>query len=167
VPIYVRAGAILPTRELEQWVGQLPENPVTINVYPGPDSEYVMYCDDRLTRAAELQGQYRTIRFRHRAIGNGQRITIDRLHDQFNPPEKFYFVALPGTPHPTSVTADGQALQDLEALVPNNHNVDKVETAAKLLLASPVDAYYWNANIEVTFVKLYDNRANRTLDVVL
>ena len=34
VPIYVRAGAILPFCALEQWVGQLSPNPLTFNCYP-------------------------------------------------------------------------------------------------------------------------------------
>ncbi|NEP81579.1 MAG: alpha-glucosidase, partial [Okeania sp. SIO3B3] len=39
VPIFVRAGAIIPTIEVEQYVGQLnaegKPNPITLNVYPG------------------------------------------------------------------------------------------------------------------------------------
>ena len=55
-PTYVRAGAILPTIELEQYVGErnrsgLP-NPVTLNVYPGGHGEYTMYLDDGVSRSS-------------------------------------------------------------------------------------------------------------------
>ena len=50
VPVYIRAGAIIPTIELEQYVGQLnelgKENPITLNIYPGKNGEYTMYLDD-------------------------------------------------------------------------------------------------------------------------
>jgi len=47
VPIYVRSGAIIPTLELEQYVGELNQqgkpNPITLNIYPGQSGEYTMY----------------------------------------------------------------------------------------------------------------------------
>ena len=49
VPIYIRAGAILPMRELEQYVGELANNPLTINIYPGPDCTYQLYQDDGIS----------------------------------------------------------------------------------------------------------------------
>jgi alpha-glucosidase len=68
VPIYVRAGAIIPTLELEQYVGQLnvlnQPNPLTLNIYPvnlppeqdatpvGRRYEYVMYLDDGVSRSS-------------------------------------------------------------------------------------------------------------------
>jgi alpha-glucosidase len=77
VPIYVRASAIIPTLELEQYVGQLnalgQPNPITFNIYPvsslpGQDGmptskpyEYIMYLDDGVSRASAPQDapQYR------------------------------------------------------------------------------------------------------------
>ncbi|MEG5055515.1 MULTISPECIES: TIM-barrel domain-containing protein [unclassified Microcoleus] len=75
VPIYVRAGAIIPTIEVEQYVGErqanrekYPDgNPITINIYPGvytnqtDDEEqmrvdvrsiYFMYLDDGVSRSS-------------------------------------------------------------------------------------------------------------------
>ena len=45
-PMYVRAGAVIPMRELEQFVGRLNPNPVTFNIYPGPNNSTVLYQDD-------------------------------------------------------------------------------------------------------------------------
>jgi alpha-glucosidase len=36
VPVFVRGGAVLPLRELEQFIGQKPQVPLTLQVYPGP-----------------------------------------------------------------------------------------------------------------------------------
>jgi alpha-glucosidase len=149
VPIYIRAGAILPMRELEQYVGQLAQNPLTINVYPGPDSTYRLYQDDGITFDAEDKGTYRLTEISHRGIPGGQDIRVRRTSDKYTPPEPFYFVALPGTRHPSSVTVAGAPLRDVQS--PVN------------LAASTANAYYWNASIEVTFIKVFDTAADVTI----
>jgi alpha-glucosidase (family GH31 glycosyl hydrolase) len=46
MPLYVRAGAILPMDPVRQYVEQLVEEPTTLNVYTGSDGEFVLYEDD-------------------------------------------------------------------------------------------------------------------------
>jgi alpha-glucosidase/alpha-D-xyloside xylohydrolase len=46
MPIYVRAGAILPFDPVRQYVDELSEQPTTLRVYPGADGEAVLYEDD-------------------------------------------------------------------------------------------------------------------------
>lgn len=68
--VYVREGAIIPKRELEQYIGELYSqgkmNPVTFTVYPGRDSKYLMYLDDDgVTNSAEKEGKYRLTQISH------------------------------------------------------------------------------------------------------
>jgi alpha-glucosidase len=149
VPIYVRAGAILPFRELEQYVGELPENPLTFNIYPGPDSTYSLYQDDGTTTQAELEQAYRLTELSHQGIPGGQNIRVRRVFDQYSPPEKFYYIALLGTRAPSSVTLGDTALPD--AGTPDN------------LAASQRNAYYWNASIQITFIKIFDTQPDLTV----
>jgi alpha-glucosidase len=149
VPIYVRAGAILPMRELEQYVGELSRNPLTINVYPGPDSTYTLYQDDCISFDAQDKQHYRLTRISHQGIVGGQKVRVQRTFDQYTPPEPFYFVAFPGTGHPASVTLGTAALPD----VGSPENLD----------SSTTNAYYWNSSIGVTFVKVFDTAADVTL----
>ncbi len=152
VPIYVRAGAILPMRELEQYVGELPQNPLTINVYPGPDSTYTLYQDDGISFDAADKQHYRLTQISHQGVVGGQRVRLQRTFDQFTPPEPFYFIALPGTRHPVSVAIGTTMLPDVGS--PEN------------LAGSLAGAYYWNASIEVTFIKVFDTAADVTLTVL-
>jgi alpha-glucosidase len=152
VPLYVRAGAILPMRELEQYVGELPQNPITINVYPGPDRSYTLYQDDGISFDAQDLQQFRITELSHRGIAGGQEMRVRRTFDRYEPPEPFYFVAFPGTRHPTSVTLGAAGLPDVGS--PEN------------LAGSHADAYYWNASIEVTFVKVFDTDTDVTLTVL-
>jgi alpha-glucosidase/alpha-D-xyloside xylohydrolase len=49
MPLYVRAGAILPLDPVRQYTAQPPDEPTTIRVYPGRDGEFVLYEDDGRT----------------------------------------------------------------------------------------------------------------------
>lgn len=149
VPLYVREGAILPFRQLEQYVGELPENPLTFNIYPGRDSEYRLYLDDGSTTGALNDKAYRLTRVSHQGIQGGQNVRVQRLWDNYTPPERYFFIALLGTRHPSSVTLGKTPLQDVGT--PDN------------LSASPGNAYYWNESLQVTFIKVFDTQPDITV----
>jgi alpha-glucosidase/alpha-D-xyloside xylohydrolase len=46
MPLYVRAGAILPLDPVRQHTGEATREPTTIRVYPGRDGEFRLYEDD-------------------------------------------------------------------------------------------------------------------------
>lgn len=45
VPMYVRAGAILPLGPVQQYVGEIANPDITITIYPGADGDFVLYDD--------------------------------------------------------------------------------------------------------------------------
>jgi alpha-glucosidase len=151
VPIYVRAGAIIPMRELEQYMGQLPSNPITFNVYPGADNSLQLYLDDGETTDAEQKGVYRLTTISHTGIAGGQRVRVLRTYDQYNPRETFYFVSFLGTNPPISVQAAGNPL-------PNVGGPDQLWQAGQ-------NSYYYNASIKTTFLKIFDAWPDITMEV--
>ena len=46
IPLYVRAGAILPFGPVKQYTGERSDEPLSIRVYPGSDGEFLLYEDD-------------------------------------------------------------------------------------------------------------------------
>jgi alpha-glucosidase len=46
LPLYVRAGAIIPFDPVRQYTAQSVSEPTTLKVYPGDDGEFVLYEDD-------------------------------------------------------------------------------------------------------------------------
>jgi alpha-glucosidase/alpha-D-xyloside xylohydrolase len=46
IPLYVRAGAILPMGPLKQYTAEKVDAPLDISVYPGADGAYLLYEDD-------------------------------------------------------------------------------------------------------------------------
>ena len=180
VPIYVRAGAIVPTIELEQYVGQLnadgKPNPITLNIYPGQEGEYRMYLDDGVSRssapAAEVddpnaKDEYRETKITHRYTGDKMReIKVEHVHDGYTPPfEKHFFVAVlhdPGEQKGVSgplksVNIGGQTLNAIAG--------DSPEQRADALNASANNAWYYNENINISFIKVLDNSQSISINV--
>jgi alpha-glucosidase len=155
VPVYVRAGAILPMRQLEQWVGELAQCPLTINIYPGPASTYDLYLDDGLSTDYQTSQSYRLTRISQSQATHPNRVQTVELHrafDQYSPAESFYYIGLLSTPGPVSVTANGSALPIIQA-------ASDAASAAQLA-GSTIDGCYYNASLQTTFVKIFDRDAD-------
>lgn len=177
VPIYVRAGAIIPTIELEQYVGQLNRegkpNTITLNIYPGTKGAYTMYLDDGVSRSSaepgahpgafggdeQAKGEYRTTRITHASDGSKMReIKVERVHDNYTPPlEKYFFVAILHDPSErrgpsgclTRITIAGQEVGVIADGSP--------EQRSDALKASSGNAWYYNENINISFIKVLDD----------
>jgi alpha-glucosidase (family GH31 glycosyl hydrolase) len=46
MPLYVRAGAILPLGPVKQYVGEKTTEPLLVTIYPGADAAFFLYEDD-------------------------------------------------------------------------------------------------------------------------
>jgi alpha-glucosidase/alpha-D-xyloside xylohydrolase len=57
MPIYVRAGTILPLDPVRQYVDEPTDEPMTLRIYPGNDGEFELYNDDGKT-LDHLDGEY-------------------------------------------------------------------------------------------------------------
>ena len=165
VPMYVREAAIIPTIELEQYVGQLKgNNPITLNIYPDVQrkgGEYHMYLDDGESRSSAPKSQvndpkandeYRETVITSKYTGDKSRvIEVKRKNDGYTPGEKYFFVAVlhdPGEAQGNSgplqsVSIDGQT----PTMVGGSDALWKANT----------NAWYYNAGINISFIKVFDN----------
>lgn len=63
LPVYVRAGTILPRQPLVQSTAETPSGPLSLDVYPGPDCTGTLYADDGHSLAFQRKAYLRrTIR---------------------------------------------------------------------------------------------------------
>jgi alpha-D-xyloside xylohydrolase len=60
LPMFVRAGSILPLGPAMEYSSQEPEDPIELRIYPGADADFTLYEDDGLTYDYE-KGAYATI----------------------------------------------------------------------------------------------------------
>jgi alpha-D-xyloside xylohydrolase len=63
MPLFVRAGSIVPTGPAIHSTGNNPQSPLTLNVYTGADGSFSLYEDDGVSRQY-LNGQYSRIPLR-------------------------------------------------------------------------------------------------------
>jgi alpha-D-xyloside xylohydrolase len=60
MPVYVKAGSIVPLGPDEEWSTQKPADPIEVRVYPGADGDFTIYEDENDTYHYE-KGVYATI----------------------------------------------------------------------------------------------------------
>ncbi len=60
IPLYVRAGSIIPFGPYLQYATEKPADPVELRIYPGVDGEFALYEDENDNYNYEM-GQYATI----------------------------------------------------------------------------------------------------------
>ena len=57
IPLYVRAGSIIPMGPDMEWTDQFPADEIVLMVYPGADGDFTLYEDDGLSYGYE-RGEY-------------------------------------------------------------------------------------------------------------
>ncbi|HTV07851.1 MAG TPA: TIM-barrel domain-containing protein [Candidatus Aquilonibacter sp.] len=77
LPVYVRAGAILPIAPLVQSTSQVPQGPLTLRVYAGPDCHGSLYLDDGHTYAYQ-HGDFLRMNFGCEINDDGLSVTVSR-----------------------------------------------------------------------------------------
>ena len=74
IPLYVRAGAILPIDAVRQYTDERSDEPTTLRIYPGADGRFTWYDDDGISYAHEhanscaLNAHGTTVRARLRSL---------------------------------------------------------------------------------------------------
>ncbi len=62
MPLFVRAGSIVPMGPVMQYAGEKPDNPLEIRIYPGADASFTLYEDENDNYNYE-KGAFSTITF--------------------------------------------------------------------------------------------------------
>ncbi len=183
-PLFIRSGAIIPTLEQEQFVGEYRErgqlNPITLNIYPGLEGEYTMYLDDGISRSSAPTGpidqghdplgksEYREVKISHHYNRQGEReISLARIHDNFDPMaglsggDHYFYIAILHAPEegmdPLAKIrlSDGSGFGLISGGSP--------EERANRLSQGTENCWYYNENINISFAKFFDLQPTATL----
>jgi alpha-glucosidase (family GH31 glycosyl hydrolase) len=84
LPVFVRAGAILPGQPLVQSTSQTPQGPLSLDVYPGEDCRGTIYADDGHSMTYAQQGYLRQ-RVRCVVTDAGMDLDFDAREGRFQP----------------------------------------------------------------------------------
>lgn len=182
MPTFVRKGSIIPTIEVEAYVGEKnakgEANPITLNVYPGDSGQYTMYLDDGVSRSSaprtthppqdggdnQAQNEYRETRISHTTKGKSKEIIVNRIYDGYTPKyEKYYFVAVLHDPSETKTD-----IGCLKNVTINGHKINIVnngstQSNSQTLYDMDSEGWYYNPDINISFIKVKDNESKKTI----
>jgi alpha-glucosidase/alpha-D-xyloside xylohydrolase len=110
MPLYVRAGAIVPMGPVRQYTSEPVEGPLTLTVYPGADGNFLLYEDDGQTFNYR-KGEWMGIAMQWRDSQRRLTLQLAPGSRMLPPAKRAIEVRVAGTTTTRSVTFAGQALQ--------------------------------------------------------
>jgi alpha-glucosidase len=112
VPLYVRGGSILPEQPIVQTTDEVPQGPLQISVYPGPDCRSSLYQDDGNTLAYQ-HGEFMRMQFACESGPESLQVKFSTEQSQYKPwwsQVRFVFFGIVSRPH--EVSMNGNALTE-------------------------------------------------------
>lgn len=83
LPLYVKAGSIIPTSDVVEYSGAQADKPITLNVYPGGDASFSLYQDAGDGYAFE-HGDYSVTRFEWNDSRQSMKKKADKNAKKYN-----------------------------------------------------------------------------------
>lgn len=107
LPVFVRAGAIVPRQPLVQSTSETPQGPLSIDVYPGPDCQGTLYSDDGHSLGYK-RGLYYRRAIRCIRDAQGLKVSFAAVEGRFVPWWKQIAVTVHGVSEMATVSIDGR-----------------------------------------------------------
>jgi alpha-glucosidase len=122
LPVFVRAGAIIPEQPVVQNTAEAPQGPLQISVYPGPDCRGSLYEDDGNTLTYR-RGEFLEMQFTCQLRPDSLSLKFSATHANYKPWWNSMKVVLFGMEsRPSEVVQNGNALNNWN-FDPDNRNV--------------------------------------------
>lgn len=109
LPIFVRAGGIIPKRNNIDQLGEAPADTLTLEIFPGGNSSYDIYDDDGTSKDYE-QGEYALTEITSQDDDERTVIAIHQPEGQYDVPQRSYKLQVHSLEAPKAVQQDGQTL---------------------------------------------------------
>jgi len=113
LPLFVRAGAIIPLYRQMMYDGQFPADTLTLDIYPaGADASFVMYEDDGNTREYK-EGKFATTKFEVKPSTTGMDIVLNAASGDFTGrlDKRVYLLDIHTKTLPKAVLLQGQKMK--------------------------------------------------------
>lgn len=137
MPIFIKAGAIIPRQEVMQYVGEKTVDHITLDIYPHGNSEFTLYDDDGKSMEYQ-QGQYAITDILCQENNGKVNIQLKAPQGEFEVPERTYALQIHTNKAPASVTAGGKQMKT-------------VSDSQSFMNAK--QGWYYNSDEQVLYVK--------------
>jgi alpha-glucosidase/alpha-D-xyloside xylohydrolase len=112
MPIYVRAGAIIPLDPIRQYISQPVSAPTTLKIFPGADGEFTLYDDDSQSLGYKNGSDTKTIWIRCRWNDAARTLTLEPGERMKKWPggERIFSVETIGGAKPVQIKFNGERI---------------------------------------------------------
>jgi alpha-glucosidase len=130
LPLFVRAGAIIPQQPVVQYTAQKPDGPLELRVYPGSECSGSLYLDDGATFAYQ-RGEFLRVSYTCEVSPDAVRVKVAPAEGPFQPWWKDVQLQVFGAnAKPQSVSVGGTAL--------SSWDYDAVTKSVRMTIPNPV-----------------------------
>lgn len=111
MPVFAKAGAIIPMQQEMQYIGEKPIDPLIINIYAGAKGEFTLYEDDGLS-LDYLKGKFATTRLAYEERGRDISLLIGATKGDYEGQiaQRSYLLMINGVANPSEVKVEGEKL---------------------------------------------------------
>ena len=119
IPVFVKAGAIIPMGPDVDYADEVPTDPLTLDIYPRGESRYTLFEDDGVSRRYITENAYSETYFTSSVKADAIHFTLKRVDHNpavFTPCDRDYILRFNHVTAASSVTLDGKALTKAASL---------------------------------------------------
>ena len=126
IPVFAKAGAIVPMGPLAGWDNIAPPQDLTLHIFPGADNVFKLYEDDGVTTVYQ-QGEYAITRIEQKWQGKKLALIIEPPENlaEFCPGDRIYQIVFHALQNPESIVVnlDGRRLDITGEYDPEQHKL--------------------------------------------
>jgi alpha-glucosidase len=116
LPLFIRAGAVIPMQQIVQFTDQAPVDPITFEIFPSTEAKGICYEDDGISFAYQT-GKYRSVGLKVAVYGSEISINRSAPEGEFVPAKRSVVFAVNGVVQkPNSVLVRGKAISEITSL---------------------------------------------------
>ena len=116
IPLFVRAGSMIPMQQVVQFTDEAPADPLTFEIFPSKSADGLCYEDDGISFDYE-RGDFRIVKLHASIEGDGTTVMMTPAEGTFIPAHRAIVFAINGAEHPPkSVAAGGAILSPVSSL---------------------------------------------------
>jgi alpha-glucosidase len=134
LPVFVRAGAIIPEQPLVQSTAEVPQGPLELRIYPGPDCKGSLYWDQG-ENFDYLKGHFYRQSFTCESSAQGVTVSLSAVEGDYEPWWKSVKVVVYGDQAAKSATTNGAQVKMQFANGANSFEVPNARTTTKIEIA--------------------------------
>jgi alpha-glucosidase (family GH31 glycosyl hydrolase) len=124
LPLFVKAGAIIPMQPAMNYTGEKPVDPVTLDLYPGSKSEFKLYEDDGQS-LDYLNGKHCITGISLQSGDKMTHVLLTKYEAGYTPPTRTFALRLHSSVKPKTIRVNQQMIQENNGISGWNFNATK------------------------------------------